>query len=92
METLTDSGDPSCLPATWKHLLVVIGGVAGLEAALEADTDLQSAGVRQVKDVFDRWINIVPGQGSRTIRAEEALWIALSRLRPCIHARAVADT
>lgn len=83
--------DDAFLPPSWNHLLLVVGGVAGLETAFEADVELrQSTGATHVKDLFDRWINILPGQGSRTIRTEEALWIALSRLRPSIEARAAA--
>ncbi|RAL58399.1 hypothetical protein DID88_006390 [Monilinia fructigena] len=59
----------------FKHLLVVFGGVAGLEVALKNDEELQKLGVTEAKDVFDRWINVCPGQGSRTIRTEEAVWI-----------------
>ncbi|OQO00712.1 hypothetical protein B0A48_13203 [Cryoendolithus antarcticus] len=69
------------------HLLVVFGGVAGLEKALSADSELLQAGVTEVKDVFDRWINLVVGQGSRTIRTEEAVWIGLTGLRSLVEAR-----
>lgn len=64
-----------------QHLLVVFGGVAGLERALQADEELKKAGVKRVEDVFDFWVDVMLGQGSRTIRTEEALWIALSRLK-----------
>ncbi|TAQ88558.1 hypothetical protein B7494_g3087 [Chlorociboria aeruginascens] len=66
---------------TFKHLLIVFGGVAGLEVAVKNDEELQKLGVVEAKDVFDRWINICPGQGSRTIRTEEAVWIGLMGLR-----------
>ncbi|KAI9650084.1 hypothetical protein NHQ30_000097 [Ciborinia camelliae] len=65
----------------FKHLLVVFGGVAGLEVAVKNDEELQTLGVAEAKDVFDRWINVCPGQGSRTIRTEEAVWIGLMGLR-----------
>ncbi|KAK6614078.1 hypothetical protein ACHAQE_006470 [Botrytis cinerea] len=65
----------------FKHLLVVFGGVAGLEVAVKNDEELQKLGVVEAKDVFDRWINVCPGQGSRTIRTEEAVWIGLMGLR-----------
>ncbi|KAJ8070082.1 hypothetical protein OCU04_000477 [Sclerotinia nivalis] len=65
----------------FKHLLVVFGGVAGLEVAVKNDEELQKLGVTEAKDVFDRWINVCPGQGSRTIRTEEAVWIGLMGLR-----------
>jgi hypothetical protein len=65
----------------FKHLLIVFGGVAGLEVAVENDNELQKLGVMEAKEVFDHWINVCPGQGSRTIRTEEAVWIGLMGLR-----------
>jgi methyltransferase len=65
----------------FKHLLIVFGGVAGLEVAVKNDTELQKLAVVEAKDVFDRWVNVCPGQGSRTIRTEEAVWIGLMGLR-----------
>ncbi|ESZ97923.1 hypothetical protein SBOR_1688 [Sclerotinia borealis F-4128] len=65
----------------FKHLLVVFGGVAGLEVAVKNDEEFQKLGVVEAKEVFDRWINVCPGQGSRTIRTEEAIWIGLMGLR-----------
>jgi len=65
----------------FKHLLVVFGGVAGLEVAVKNDEELQKLGVVEAKDVFDRWVDVCPGQGSRTIRTEEAVWIGLMGLR-----------
>lgn len=66
---------------SFNHLLVVFGGVAGLEVAVKNDSELQKLGVAEAKDVFDRWVNVCPGQGSRTIRTEEAVWIGLMGLR-----------
>jgi len=65
----------------FKHLLVIFGGVSGLEVAVKNDHELQKLGVKEAKDVFDQWVNICPDQGSRTIRTEEAIWIALMGLR-----------
>ena len=59
-------------------LLIVFGGVGGLEAALEADDKLD---VTDPKELFDHYVNVCPGQGSRTIRTEEAILIAMSRLQ-----------
>ena len=70
----------------FKHLIIVFGGVAGLEVAVKNDTQLQKLGVKEAKDVFDRWVNICPGQGSRTIRTEEAVWIGLMGLRRLVMA------
>jgi predicted SPOUT superfamily RNA methylase MTH1 len=69
------------VPKKFKHLLIVFGGVAGLEVAVKNDEELQKLGVFEAKDVFDKWINVCPGQGSRTIRTEEAVWIGLMGLR-----------
>ena len=65
------------------HMLVVFGGVAGLEVAARADPELEAKGIGagNVRDLFDYWINVLPGQGSRTIRTEEAVWLALMGLR-----------
>lgn len=65
----------------FNHLLIVLGGVAGLEVAVKNDPELQKLGVLEAKDVFDRWINVCPNQGSRTIRTEEAVWMSLMGLR-----------
>ena len=80
VETLY-SGDSEQKVGNFKHLLVVFGGVAGLEVAVKNDAELQKLGVIDAKEMFDRWINVCPGQGSRTIRTEEAVWIGLMGLR-----------
>ncbi|KAH8599259.1 putative RNA methyltransferase [Bisporella sp. PMI_857] len=74
-------GDEEQIVGRFKHLLVVFGGVAGLEVAVKNDLELQKLGAVEAKTVFDRWINVCPGQGSRTIRTEEAVWIGLMGLR-----------
>jgi predicted SPOUT superfamily RNA methylase MTH1 len=77
------SSNPSKqLPKTFNHALVVLGGVAGLEAAAAADQDLVGKGVGKgnVNELFDFWVNACPGQGSRTIRTEEATWVVLSQI------------
>eukprot|EP00850_Spirogloea_muscicola_P013053 SM000087S23335 [mRNA] locus=s87:34262:39069:- [translate_table: standard] len=61
------------LPA-FKHLLVVFGGLAGLEESAELDDALE---VKEASCLFDRYLNTCPGQGSRTIRTEEACLISL---------------
>ncbi|XP_034248932.1 putative methyltransferase C9orf114 [Thrips palmi] len=60
------------------HALVVFGGLAGIEAALEADPVLT---VDDPALLFDHYLNTCPNQGSRTIRTEEALLISLAELR-----------
>ncbi|OXB72182.1 UNVERIFIED_CONTAM: hypothetical protein H355_000899 [Colinus virginianus] len=64
-----------------KHILVVFGGLQGLEAGVDADQNLE---VTDPSDLFDFYLNTCPSQGSRTIRTEEALLISLSALRPHI--------
>ncbi|KAI9799301.1 MAG: hypothetical protein M1825_004794 [Sarcosagium campestre] len=68
----------------YRHLLVVIGGVAGLEQAVRADPELARLGVVEPQQLFDFWVDLCPGQGSRTIRAEEAVWMALMGLRSVV--------
>lgn len=89
--SLLDGSGGSRIKADWSHFLLVFGGIAGLEAALGADQELLDAGVRTVDEVFDYWVNLVPGQGSRTIRTEEAVWVGLAVSRPLIVARDIAQ-
>lgn len=65
----------------FRHMMIVFGGVAGLEVAVKADDELGRLGVKTPEALFDHWVNLVPGQGSRTIRTEEALWLGLMGLR-----------
>lgn len=65
----------------FKHLLIVFGGVKGLEAALEADDDLEGD---DPAPLFDLYLNTCPEQGSRTIRTEEAILVSMAILRPKI--------
>lgn len=67
----------------FKHLLIVFGGVKGLEVAVEADPELKGS-VEDPSQLFDIYLNTCPDQGSRTIRTEEAVLITLSALRPKI--------
>jgi len=68
----------------WRRLLIAFGGVAGLEQALANDQELQTRGVRDASELFDAWVNLFEGQGSRTIRTEEAVWLGLMGLRRII--------
>lgn len=56
----------SCL-STCSHALVLFGGVQGLEYSLECDESLKTD---NVSDLCDLYLNLCPGQGSRTIRTE----------------------
>lgn len=67
----------------FQHLLVAFGGPAGLEACLPPSLD---PAARDASRYFDKYINTCPGQGSRTIRTEEAILISLAYLQPSIAA------
>ncbi|XP_072518829.1 putative methyltransferase C9orf114 homolog [Salminus brasiliensis] len=68
----------------FRHMLVVFGGLQGLEASVDADPNLE---VTDPSVLFDMYLNTCPGQGSRTIRTEEAILISLSLLRQKIATR-----
>lgn len=63
---------------SYKHVLIVFGGVHGLEFALENDHTLKET---DPELIFDSYLNTLPGQGSKTIRTEEAVLITLAGLR-----------
>lgn len=67
----------------FRHLLLVFGGLGGLE---EAVTDELSGypGDTDPAKLFKRYVNVCPGQTSRTIRTEEALLITLALLSPLL--------
>jgi predicted SPOUT superfamily RNA methylase MTH1 len=84
---LTSNGQPAPkVPESFKHLLIVFGGVAGLEPAVANDPELAAKGLGKsnTSELFDAWVNLVPRQGSRTIRTEEAVEIGLAALEPWI--------
>ncbi|PWY66309.1 deoxyribose-phosphate aldolase 2 [Aspergillus eucalypticola CBS 122712] len=66
----------------FQHILIVFGGIAGIEAAVQNDPQLRDMGIRpsDTGKLFDYWVNFLPGQGSRTIRTEEAVWMGLTSL------------
>ncbi|KAL1877559.1 hypothetical protein VTK73DRAFT_8548 [Phialemonium thermophilum] len=70
--------------ADFRHLLVAFGGPRGLEYAAMNDPDLGELNVAggRTRELFDHWVNVLPHQGSRSIRTEEAVLIALTALRP----------
>ncbi|KAH7648305.1 superfamily SPOUT methylase [Cryptosporidium bovis] len=76
----------------YKHILIVFGGLGGLEDVLEDPQFCIENGEgrnnKYLKNdpsaLFDMYINICPEQKSRTIRTEEALGLALALLRPYI--------
>lgn len=61
------------IPA-FRHLLITFGGLAGLEECIEKDKKLKG---KDAQEVFHSYLNLCPHQGSRTIRSEEAVFIAL---------------
>lgn len=65
----------------FKHVLVVFGGVKGLEHSVSCDKELKCSD-NDISKLFDYYINTCPKQGSTTIRTEEAILITLSALRP----------
>lgn len=72
IENLSISRKENC------KILLVFGGLAGLESAIEAD---QSISEKNPMDFFSNYINCLPDQGSRIIRTEEAIPICLSALK-----------
>lgn len=71
---------------TFTHLLVVFGGVNGLELSMRNDAALADLG-GDPSGLFDLYLNTLPGQGSRTIRTEEAILVTLAALRPKLETR-----
>ena len=75
--------DPAYQLPPFKHLLIVFGGVQGLEQAVEDSEQLQVERSK-TRFMFDVYLNTCAEQGSRTIRCEEAILISLAMLRPRI--------
>jgi predicted SPOUT superfamily RNA methylase MTH1 len=57
-----------------------------LEPAVANDPVLSEKGLGKstAHTLFDAWVNLVPGQGSRTIRTEEAVEFGLCALKPYV--------
>ena len=83
----SENGDDSLYSSfelpKFRHLLIVFGGVEGLEVAVDACEELPVE-KKNTRYLFDRYLNACIGQGSKTIRTEEAVLITLSLLRPHI--------
>ncbi|EZA53287.1 hypothetical protein DMN91_004767 [Ooceraea biroi] len=62
----------------YHHCLIVFGGLAGLEIAVEMD---QTLDVDDPSLIFHKYVNTCPQQGSRIIRTEEAILLTLAELR-----------
>ena len=67
----------------YQHALIVFGGIAGIEECVDADERMKLSG-SNAHELFDKWVNVCPYQGSRTIRSEEAVLITLARLSPLL--------
>ncbi|CAO1359533.1 unnamed protein product [Diamesa serratosioi] len=67
----------------YNHMLIVFGGLYGLENAVENDENLS---VDDPSLLFDSYFNVAPQQGSRTIRTEEAVLITLAALSDKVEA------
>lgn len=84
VSSLAKASSDQALVPDFKHMLIVFGGVAGLEVAVKADPELEKMGVTEPSGLFDYWVNLCPGQGSRTVRTEEAVWLGLMGLRDIV--------
>ncbi|XP_032684597.1 putative methyltransferase C9orf114 homolog [Odontomachus brunneus] len=62
----------------YHHCLIVFGGLAGLEAIVDMDQNLN---IDDPSLIFHTYLNTCPQQGSQTIRTEEAVLITLAELR-----------
>jgi len=61
----------------FKHLLVVFGGLHGLESSVEADEKLEASG-SDASLLFDHYLNACPNPGSRSVRTEvnsSSIWV-----------------
>ena len=88
----TVNGEPNAVTkiktlCNYSHLLLVFGGHQGLEVAVHNDPQLRDMGVDQPAKLFDWWVNMCPGQCSRTIRTEEAIWLGLMALHGIVETR-----
>ena len=62
--------------------LVIVSCFLVCFISLSQDQELPKRGIENVSDLFDQWLNVMPtGQGSRTIRTEEAILVTLSTMR-----------
>jgi len=82
-----DATDKSFKLRKFNHLLVVFGGVKGLENCLiKSGDDDEAQKLEEPEKMFDHYINTCVLQGSGTIRTEEAILVSLSVLWPHIRA------
>ena len=62
-----------------------MGGLSGLSGILES-LEGDEATADQAAALFDEWLISCPEQGSRTVRTEECLLMAMSQLMPFMRA------
>lgn len=67
----------------FRHLLVAVGG---LREAAAQDPSLASV---EARELFDFWVDAVPGGGGGLVRAEEALWGVLAGLRRVVREKGI---
>ena len=58
------------------HVLLVFGGLEGLEGLIEMDESLK-INPEDYKSIFDQWVNTCPNQGTSTLRTEESILVSL---------------
>jgi predicted SPOUT superfamily RNA methylase MTH1 len=63
----------------FEHAIICFGGLSGLEDILEAE-EIETVPAQY----FDKYINVCPQQGTRTIRTEEAVIITLATMTPIL--------
>jgi len=64
----------------FKNMLIVFGGVDGLESAVGFENDTETS----FRERFTHYINVRPSQGTKTIRTEEAIPLTLGALEPTL--------
>ncbi|SCZ89065.1 BZ3500_MvSof-1268-A1-R1_Chr1-1g00928 [Microbotryum saponariae] len=72
----------------FQHMILTLGPLSGLELVIASDPRI-NLGAEEAGDLFDHWINVIEGQGSRTVRTEEALPIALARLKHVLERKGI---
>ncbi|SGY62631.1 BQ5605_C007g04715 [Microbotryum silenes-dioicae] len=72
----------------FQHMILTFGPLSGLELVIASDPRI-NLGAEEAGDLFDHWINVIEGQGSRTVRTEEALPIALARLKHVLERKGI---
>ena len=70
---------------SFQHALIVFGGTDGsIESCVDADESLP-INASNASSLFDHWVNLCPGSGTRSLRTEEEVLISLARLYPYLN-------